>query len=113
MFSVPLTSPPFSEPPDGAVQLNVHWEHGNSCGSCARCCQQSGDVICPVLDEQTRQCVGYNAFYWRYFNCGRYPSRQREIDYYGCPKWQMTKPVDATGKAFSVRRFRRSSLRIR
>ncbi len=31
--------------------------------------------------------MGCESFFWRYFNCGRFPSQQSEIDYYGCPKW--------------------------
>jgi hypothetical protein len=33
--------------------------------------------------------MSYNSFYWRYFNCGRYPTSQQEIDLYECPKWIM------------------------
>ena len=33
--------------------------------------------------------MGYDSFYWRYFNCGRYPANQEEIDWYECPKWIM------------------------
>jgi hypothetical protein len=85
MFSVPLTSPPFNVPVPGLVKLNPAWPHGHSCGPCRRCCQQS--KCCPALDNQSGHCRGYNAFYWRYFNCGRFPSNQQEIDYYSCPKW--------------------------
>jgi len=33
--------------------------------------------------------MSYDSFYWRYFNCGRYPAAQNQIDYYECPKWIM------------------------
>jgi len=86
MFSVPLSSPP-SEVPDPAVTiLNPEWKSGNSCGDCSNCCRPGG-LVCPLLDESTGLCTGYNSFYWRYFNCGRFPSVRPEIDYYACNKW--------------------------
>lgn len=88
MFSVPLTSPPQSLPDRSLVTLSPTWSHGSGCGTCQRCCQVK-ELRCPVLDESSGFCSGYNSFYWRYFNCGRYPSRQFEIDYYGCGKWLM------------------------
>jgi hypothetical protein len=88
MFSVPLTSPPQSAPDHKLVELSPSWDHGTTCGSCQQCCQIM-DLLCPVLDQTRGFCIGYNSFYWRYFNCGRYPSRQLEIDYYGCNKWQL------------------------
>jgi hypothetical protein len=88
MFSVPLTSPPQSAPDQLRVRLSPRWSHGSACGSCQRCCQVES-LACPVLDAASGFCSGYNSFYWRYFNCGRYPSRQIEIDFYGCGKWQM------------------------
>jgi len=86
MFSVPLTSPPQSVPDRDRVRLSPQWRHGGSCGDCQRCCRVM-ELDCPVLDPGTGFCSGYDSFYWRYFNCGRYPSRQFEIDYYGCDKW--------------------------
>ncbi|HEX7926988.1 MAG TPA: hypothetical protein VF678_05300 [bacterium] len=86
MFDVPMVSRPHSSPVLSVVQLNPTWEHGTSCGPCARCCEK---IKCPILDKQTGRCRGYDSFFWRYFNCGRFPSAQREIDYYGCPKWEM------------------------
>jgi hypothetical protein len=88
MFSVPLTSPPQQEPDHRLVELSPAWQHGSSCGSCQRCCEVLS-LRCPVLDETTGFCTGYNSFYWRYFNCGRYPTRTTEINYYGCGKWRM------------------------
>ncbi len=95
LLSVPLTSPPLSSPDRNVVQLNGSWEHGSSCGSCTRCCDK---IDCPILDPDSGLCNGHDSFFWRYFNCGRYPSRQSEIDYYGCPKWSML-PVPALPKA--------------
>ncbi len=88
MLDVPLTAPPLSAPAPSLVKLNPNWASGSECGQCNRCCAK---IHCPVLDPETGFCRGYDAFYWRYFNCGRFPSHQREIDYYGCPKWVMRK----------------------
>jgi len=88
MLGVPLSSAPQSAPRRGIAELAPSWSHGISCGSCRRCCHVKS-LRCPVLDTDSGLCRGYNSFYWRYFNCGRYPSTQAEIDYYGCPKWQI------------------------
>ena len=89
MLGVPLDSAPLSRPVRGAAVLSPAWPHGDSCGSCRRCCQVKS-ACCPILEPDTGLCGGYDSFYWRYFNCGRYPSSQSEIDYYGCPKWVFT-----------------------
>ena len=86
MLDVPLTSPPLQSPDLNKVGLNATWEHGNSCDTCNRCCEK---IHCPALDTKSGLCLGYNSFFWRYFNCGRYPSHQLELDYYGCPKWEL------------------------
>jgi len=92
MLSVPLTSPPTSAPDRSIVRLRRDWAAGSSCGACVKCCEKVG---CPVLDSATGLCRGYDSFFWRYFNCGRFPTMQSEIDYYGCPKWAM-RPRPAT-----------------
>jgi hypothetical protein len=86
MLDVPLAAPPLSAPAPSRVKLNPDWDYGSECGECSRCCAKIG---CPIHDPETGFCRGYDAFYWRYFNCGRFPSNQREIDYYGCQKWLM------------------------
>jgi hypothetical protein len=88
MFSVPLTSPPRTTPDlqESELQLHRFWPHGSSCGDCSNCCR-AGGYACPLLDKESELCSGYNSFYWRYFNCGRFPSVASEIDYYGCRKW--------------------------
>ncbi len=86
MLAVPLTSPPASAPDPEIVHRSPNWKHGASCGTCTNCCSL---ISCPVLDEKTGLCLGYNSFFWRYFNCGRYPTYEYEIDYYDCPKWLM------------------------
>jgi hypothetical protein len=86
MFSVPLTSPPHSSPDLAITSLQPDWPHGQSCGSCTNCCRPGG-LACPLLDESSGLCRGHDSFYWRYFNCGRFPSIAPEIDYYDCRKW--------------------------
>ena len=86
MFSVPLTSPPYRAPLRENAYLSNSWQHGASCGSCTNCCTM---IKCPILDTQSGLCQGYDSFFWRYFNCGRFPVQQTEIDYFGCPKWMM------------------------
>ena len=89
MFSVPLASPPRSAPDSSSALFRTDWHHGDSCGDCSNCCKPGGNV-CPLLDEEHQGCRGYNSFYWRYFNCGRYPSFEEEIHYYDCRKWLLT-----------------------
>jgi hypothetical protein len=84
MLSVPMTSAPRRKPRRSVVVIRADWQTGNSCGSCSRCCGQ-----CPLRDVERNLCLSYNSFYWRYFNCGRFPYRQSQIDYYQCEKWAM------------------------
>lgn len=87
LFSVPLTDPPTSKPHLSNVHLKATWPHGKSCGNCTACC----DVIrCPIADRENGQCMGYDSMYWRYFNCGRFPISQEQLEFYGCPKWEMS-----------------------
>ncbi len=84
--SVPLTAPPASAPDRTLVRISPEWEHGESCGYCGVCC----DILsCPLMDKKTRTCMSYNTFLWRYFNCGRFPTNQKEIEKYKCRKWEM------------------------
>jgi len=89
MFSVPLTSAPRSAPDPSATARRPEWAHGSSCGDCSNCCKPGGHA-CPLLDSEQSRCRGYDSFYWRYFNCGRYPSLEEEIRYYDCRKWALT-----------------------
>jgi hypothetical protein len=88
MFSVPLTSSPRSSPHPSSASLQRFWSHGDSCGDCSNCCRPGGHA-CPLLDEKSGLCQGYDSFYWRYFNCGRFPSVPAEIEYYDCRKWEV------------------------
>lgn len=89
LLSVPLTSPPTSAPDRSVVRLSPGWDGGEGCSGCVKCCAKIG---CPILDVEHNQCHGYDSVYWRYFNCGRFPSAQSEIDYYSCRKWEMKAP---------------------
>ena len=94
MFSVPLSSPPRSIPDPVMTTLHPNWPHGQSCGDCSNCCR-AGGFACPLLDETLLLCRGHDSFYWRYFNCGRFPSVPPEIGYYDCRKWILA-PTDST-----------------
>ncbi len=97
LLEVPLTAPPSSSANLELVGLTPSWDFGTSCGPCDRCCSKLG---CPVLDYETGLCQGYDSFFWRYFNCGRYPSNQREIEFYLCNKWSLKpEPKAASGPA--------------
>jgi hypothetical protein len=84
VLSVSFTAPPMSEPKLNPIQINPAWLHGKSCGNCSKCCRK---IKCPLLDKASDRCMSYNSFFWRYFNCGRYPESQSEIERYECPKW--------------------------
>jgi hypothetical protein len=88
MLGVPLGSAPQRTPDYSRVDFTATWTEGASCGGCKRCCHVKS-LRCPVLNTTTGLCDGYDSFYWRYFNCGRYPSTQSELEFYGCPKWRM------------------------
>ena len=89
ILSVGLRAEPFSAPPKDQAALASDWEHGSSCGSCSNCCTK---ISCPVLDRKTGLCLGYDSFFWRYFNCGRFPSAQGELAFYDCKKWVLKPP---------------------
>jgi len=82
--SIPFTGPPVRSPDLSLVQINPEWRYGDSCTDCGLCCRK---IKCPLQEEETGRCTAYDSFFWRYFNCGRYPSSQAEIDRYECPKW--------------------------
>jgi hypothetical protein len=114
MFSVPLVSPPRSVPDPSVAQFRADWKHGESCGDCSNCCKPGG-AVCPLLDSDQQGCLGFNSFYWRYFNCGRYPSFEEELHYYDCRKWALaasgqggeTTPAVAPALSVSVGTLRR------
>lgn len=86
-FSVNMTAPPATSPSLALVSVSPAWQSSHcECSGCSRCCRKVG---CALLDEETGYCLSYDSFYWRYFNCGRYPATQDQIDFYDCPKWIM------------------------
>lgn len=85
MFTIPFTAPPMRQPDKSRLGLSPAWKTGeDECQGCSRCCIQLG---CGLFEQEKGICRSYNSFFWRYFNCGRYPSSQKQIDYYECPKW--------------------------
>ncbi len=87
MFCLPLATAPRSAPDQTIIQLTNTWQdEAGDCGQCVRCCLK---VKCPLLDHKTGFCLSYKTLHWRYFNCGRYPFTQKQIEYYACPKWEL------------------------
>lgn len=87
IFTAPLTGAPLSAPNPDKVKLSSKWTAAvHTCEGCSQCCEK---IDCPALDPEKGICLSYNSFFWRYFNCGRYPINQKQIEYYQCPKWKM------------------------
>lgn len=85
-FPVQFASAPMSAPDLSKVRIRNDWPIlDGSCNGCSRCCSMRD---CPFIDEK-HQCLFYGSLYWRYFNCGRFPESQKQIDYYNCPKWEI------------------------
>lgn len=82
-----LDAPPLLQPDPATIELQPTWagpvEH---CNGCHQCCLH---INCHLLDRETGSCLSYGSFYWRYFNCGRFPINQAHLDYFGCPKWRI------------------------
>ncbi len=84
-FVIPLRAPPAMIPDGKDLRLNPSWTGGpEGCNGCISCCVQ---LKCPMLDRKSKKCMSFGSFYWRYFNCGRFPVNQFQIDLYQCPKW--------------------------
>ena len=86
MFNVPLTAPPLTSPDLTLSAIRSDWKAGKSCGDCMRCCDK---ISCPLLDKKTTLCAGYDSPFWRFFNCGWFPTTHSELSYYACPKWEL------------------------
>ena len=92
VFSIPMTAAPLNAPDMSRVRLSAAWPHDAvGCNGCTRCCDK---IDCPLIDGREGKCLAYGTFYWRYFNCGRYPEKQAQIDYYGCRKWLVVEAAD-------------------
>ncbi len=86
MFELPLTAPPMTGPDRRFVKVSSQWkDREDDCARCIKCCLK---IKCPLLDTDNKLCLSYNTVFWRYFNCGRYPVSQKQIDYYECHKWE-------------------------
>ncbi len=90
-FSVPIKSAPIMEPSIDKLILQKQWQ-GNryDCNGCLDCCIKAE---CPMIDFETRQCMSYGSFFYKYFNCGRFPANQFLIEFYGCKKWEVKKSI--------------------
>lgn len=87
MFAIPLTAPPMMGPDLSLVRVRAAWsETDGACNGCVQCCIRRS---CPMLDTERNRCLSYGSFFWRYFNCGRYPESGEQIRYYDCPKWEV------------------------
>ncbi|MHB8769931.1 MAG: hypothetical protein ACYC7J_02955 [Syntrophales bacterium] len=87
MFAIPLTAPPKQGPDLSLVRVRTDWrESDGGCNGCVQCCIRRS---CPLLDSERNLCRSYGSFFWRYFNCGRYPENVAQIRHYDCPKWEM------------------------
>ena len=90
MFDIPWTAPPINAPDSKLVHISALWQHsGIGCGLCNNCCTGRA---CPLHDVQQNRCKSYGSFFWRYFNCGRYPENTKQIRYYECKKWELRDP---------------------
>jgi len=86
MFNVPWSAQPLTSPDQRHAFIRSSWAHGTSCGPCAKCCEK---ISCPLVDPKTTLCLAYDSFFWRYFNCGRFPTTMSELAYYDCEKWDL------------------------
>lgn len=92
-FKIGWSDPPKSSSDLSRLRINDAWKGDlHTCSGCISCCEQ---LNCVFLDREKKQCRSYHSFFWNYFNCGRYPESQFQIDHYKCPKWKM-KEYDVT-----------------
>ncbi len=73
------------------------YESKGSCGSCQRCCysqwMKEKAKPCPFLKLNVG-CSIYASPFWDYYNCGRFPQTQKQIDTYGCPRFRISTKTD-------------------
>jgi hypothetical protein len=87
MFSIPVTAPPMTVPDRSRIRVRASWQvKDQTCNGCVKCCMR---LDCPLMDIEQNRCLGYDSFFWRYYNCGRYPENSRQINYYECDKWEV------------------------
>lgn len=85
---LPLDASPSLDHPDPTkFRISEDWNlPEDSCGDCNRCC--TFVVECCFLDKSLNKCPCYGSIYWKYFNCGRFPSSSQLIEYFQCPKYE-------------------------
>ncbi|KQC09292.1 MAG: hypothetical protein APR62_02760 [Smithella sp. SDB] len=87
MFLIPWTMPPMNGPDLSLVRTGSTWpDNDRGCGNCVNCCLKRN---CPLHDIKRNRCRSYGSFFWRYFNCGRYPQNAKQIQFYDCKKWEI------------------------
>lgn len=87
MFFIPWTLPPMNNPDPSLVRISGLWQNNDQgCGDCVNCCTERD---CPLHDIEQNRCKSYGSFFWRYFNCGRYPQNLKQISFYECKKWEL------------------------
>lgn len=102
---LPLSAPPMERPDKSLFRLSTHWNTATeNCGSCSACCTLTSN--CCFRDETTNLCRSYKSPFWNFFNCGRFPISQQQLDYYGCKKFEV---VDAVKNACNSECSRGSS----
>jgi len=82
----PFFKEPRMAPDQTLVEIAPDFVGTSACGDCTKCCEH---IHCPLHEKDTGYCTSYGTPHWRYLNCGRYPERQSDIDFYGCPKWRV------------------------
>jgi len=87
VFHVPWFKAPRMSPDRTRLRVRPEWLrlHGEHCDGCTTCCER---IDCTLIDPDVKGCMVYGSFFWKYFTCGPFPENRRQIDYYGCEKWQ-------------------------
>ncbi len=83
---LPLTAPAMDHPDPTLFHLAPDWPYpADSCGTCNNCC--TFVVTCCFLNTTNNSCVCYGSLFWRYFNCGRFPSSRQLLKTCDCRKF--------------------------
>ena len=107
---LPLTSPPMDRPDPNRFHVSKNWRGpADSCGDCNRCC--TFVTPCCFLDKTDKKCLCYGSLFWKFFNCGRFPSSREILLYCGCPKFETVDPYKKGTGIHSERRQKSSNFR--
>lgn len=83
---LPLTSPPMEAADYSRVRLSSTWTlPADTCGDCSACCELLS--TCCFYEASQRRCLCYGSLFWKFFNCGRFPTSQQQVTYFKCPKF--------------------------